>query len=961
MWKRMKPGDRALLVVLGGLYLIAFSLFFYEQTRGHLHPQWLQVHAAASPDDYPVVTEEVMQMGRLAAGLEPGDALVELSGVSLRGAGAWHTLVTAATAPDADGLVPTTLIRDGERLEVTVEPITMWGWFGWLLPLSFGVAGILAFIGSGGAGHARSFFFACLAFGSHLMLFDSPSYVVSALGLATFITGGVLVGPLALLALQRIPAEHEPLSTWSRTWPWIFLVSGVAYPSAIIGFPFDAKFGIPVSMLGNVAVAALGISIIVRNYRRAGPAGRRQVRWIALGVCVGLLPTIFMSILVLIEPNAFGAFVVANLSFMAIPICFIIAIVGYGAFDFDRIVATALGFAAAVAVGVAIALGIAGPASHTVAGLLDVSDDAAHAGLLVALAFGVLPVTRALQPRFFAYFFPARTRARDERDRVLADLARCESEDELAIALRTGLSSLLGPSWQLAVVRDIDGELTTLFDTRPPGVTHLDATDLAALFAATAPTRIEQRGTLARSDGWLDDAARERLESAGASVALPIHVPDQPTWLVVLGVKTNDDVVPPSEMALLAEIAGRTALALMRIRAADLAVQNRAERQIHVERSKFLAATSHDLRQPLHSFGLHLGALSGEDLSPKARHLVGQLDRSLDELQQQFESVLQVSKLDAGVVEPNVGRLALGPMLDSLAASLTPVAASRGLELGTTPTALWVESDPLLLGRIVRNLAENALRYTTEGGVRIEVGRLDGRVRIEVHDTGPGIAPEELDSIFAEFSRGRSRGSTSEGAENEVPEGLGLGLSIVDRLARLLAHPIGLDSTPGEGSVFWIEVPLADAPDEAVAAPSAAPIVPSELAGASIWVVDDEASVLDGLEALLQSWGCEVVTAKGGAEALAKLETTTAPPDVVVMDDQLGSESGTDVVDAFTDELEARAAGALPEFVFVTGNTDPKRLAELAETGHAVLSKPVPVMRLRAALAHAVSQPAASS
>jgi signal transduction histidine kinase/CheY-like chemotaxis protein len=659
-----------------------------------------------------------------------------------------------------------------------------------------------------------------------------------------------------------------------------------------------------------------------------------------------------MSLVVLADPSAFPLFVLANVSFLAIPVCFIVAIVGYGAFDLDRIVAATLAFAAALGVGLLVALGIAEPAARALARLVGTTDEAAHAGLLVALAFGVLPAARRLQPRFFASFFPARARMQSELDGVLDGFADCASERALADAMQAGLASLMSPSWQLAIAAPDAAGLRTVFDTRAGDADVLDETDLCGLLRATTPVRIERRGAPLQRRRPIEASAHDRLEAAGVAVAVPVHVPDQPSWAILLGRKETGDVFPANELELLGRVAGRVSLELMRIRAADLAVQNLAEREIHIARSKFLAATSHDLRQPLHSFGLHLGALATDDLTPKGRMLVGQLERSLGELQQQFESVLQVSKLDAGVVEPKVGPFALGPMIESLRASLEPVAASRGLSFDVPSTSVWVESDPLLLGRILRNLAENALRYTREGGVRIDVAPRRDRVRIAVRDTGPGIAPGDRDVIFAEFSRGRARESSGDAA----PAGLGLGLSVVDRLARLLGHEVGLESTPGEGAAFRVEVPLAEAAWEPPPGDAATvPVVPSELAGAAIWVVDDETSVIEGLEALLHSWGCEVVTARSGGEALSKLETAARPPDVVIVDDQLGLESGTDVVDAFGDELEARGHPAPPEFVFVTGNTDPNRLAELSATGWTVLNKPVPVMRLRASLAHAMA------
>lgn len=251
---------------------------------------------------------------------------------------------------------------------------------------------------------------------------------------------------------------------------------------------------------------------------------------------------------------------------------------------------------------------------------------------------------------------------------------------------------------------------------------------------------------------------------------------------------------------------------------ADITRRKQAEQELrrakqeaeraNLAKSKFLAAASHDLRQPLQSLLLFLDVLKphvAADGLPALNHL----ERGLDALTDLLNSLLDISRLDAGVVAPTIEDFAVQEMIEPIVAAYLPVAAGKGLALEVTPSAAVVHSDRTLLGRILRNLVENALRYTDAGRIAIECHRIDQRLRIEVRDTGVGIAPEHLDLIWEEFHQVGN-------PERDRGRGLGLGLSIVRRLSDLLDHPVHVGSLPGKGSVFSVEVPLgeiASAPD----------------------------------------------------------------------------------------------------------------------------------------------------
>ena len=360
-------------------------------------------------------------------------------------------------------------------------------------------------------------------------------------------------------------------------------------------------------------------------------------------------------------------------------------------------------------------------------------------------------------------------------------------------------------------------------------------------------------------------------------------------------------------------------------------------------KSSFLAAASHDLRQPLHALGMFSQALSEHAHDADGKALVFRITTSVAALEALFSALLDVSKLDAGAIVAEPRDFALRPLLDRLTDEFLPEALERGLKLGVVCGDVVVRSDAVLLERILRNLVANALRYTDRGGIVIGCRRRGAGYALEVWDSGAGIPPNERARIFEEFyqvgnpARDRSRG-------------LGLGLAIVRRLAELLGHAVEVDSREGRGSVFRVRVPAGD--PAAVAAPVAVDASHDVLVGRRILVIDDERDVRDATMRLLAQWGCDAVAA-GDAASASLAYPAREGPDAMIVDYRLAG--GADGLAAIA--LLRAAFGAPVPAVLVSGESAPDELARIRASGLSLLHKPLPPARLRSVLAHVLAQP----
>lgn len=350
-------------------------------------------------------------------------------------------------------------------------------------------------------------------------------------------------------------------------------------------------------------------------------------------------------------------------------------------------------------------------------------------------------------------------------------------------------------------------------------------------------------------------------------------------------------------------------------------------------KTKFLAAASHDLRQPLQSLFFFAHALSDKLQDHPTAPLLASMTDSLNGLRVMLDSLLDVSRLDAGVVKPSVTDFALGPLLDRLAEEYRIRAAESGLTLRHVPTSAWTSSDPALLERILRNLIENAIRYTERGDILVGCLHRGGSLRLAVIDQGIGIPGDRTEDIFQEFTQLAN-------PERDRRKGLGLGLAIVRRLAGLLEHGVAVQSTPGRGSGFFLDLPAA------VPRPIPKPVrVPAELPDAKglIVVVDDDTIILLSMRAMLEEWGYEVVAAVSADEAIASLLNLGRQPAMIVADYRL--REGRTGVEAIRDIYGV--CGVRVPAVVLTGDTDPARIAEVQRSGHRLIHKPVSAPMLR--------------
>lgn len=366
-------------------------------------------------------------------------------------------------------------------------------------------------------------------------------------------------------------------------------------------------------------------------------------------------------------------------------------------------------------------------------------------------------------------------------------------------------------------------------------------------------------------------------------------------------------------------------------------------------KSRFLATASHDLRQPLHALGLFVAQLRGTRADAR-RRIVEQIEAALSAMNELFNALLDVTKLDAGVLTPALTEFPAAQLLERIKTTFTGAAREKGLSLRIVATDAWVRSDFILLERIVSNFVSNAIRYTSKGRVVVGCRKSAGELRIEVWDTGPGVPEDQRQNIFGEFYRLKS-------STMNQPGGLGLGLAIVDRLSQLLDHPINVVSAGGKGSCFSVTVPAVAAaahPVERTTAPRPRLTLSN---GKLVVVIDNDPLVLEGMSGLISSWGCQVVTGETGSDIIRRLAGYARRPDLIISDYHLcDGYTGIDAINQLRSALDA----PIPAFL-MSGDVNPEPLRAARAQGYPLLHKPVEPMALRATLTQIVKQQSESA
>lgn len=364
----------------------------------------------------------------------------------------------------------------------------------------------------------------------------------------------------------------------------------------------------------------------------------------------------------------------------------------------------------------------------------------------------------------------------------------------------------------------------------------------------------------------------------------------------------------------------------------------------NLSKTKFLAAVSHDLLQPLNAARLFTSALQEQSFGPKAEGLVRSVSTSLDDVENLLGTLVDISKLDAGVIKPDVTAFDLRDLLNNIAREFRQMAVAEGLTLDFVPSSAVVESDSQLLARILRNFLTNAIRYTGHGRILLGCRRQEDHVLMQVWDTGPGIPGDKLSEIFQEFKRIRPEGAPAD-------KGLGLGLAIVDKISRMLGHEVTVSSTEGRGSVFSVRVPLGKLlPKRPGAEESRLPLIDQGLGGARVWVIDNDHAICEGMQTVLEGWDCQVVTAVSLADLERQLDPASSPVDVILADYHLDNdETGVNVVAAINGRRQTPAP-----VVMITANYTNELKQHIRDLGHVLMNKPVKPLKLRSTLNHLI-------
>ena len=410
-------------------------------------------------------------------------------------------------------------------------------------------------------------------------------------------------------------------------------------------------------------------------------------------------------------------------------------------------------------------------------------------------------------------------------------------------------------------------------------------------------------------------------------------------------VTTFTDITPSVEAAEALERANATLERRVRERTKELTRLNaklhRAKAEAddaNVSKTRFIAAASHDILQPLNAARLYVTSLIERQRAGEDGELVQNIDASLEAVEEIFAALLDISRLDSGAMRPEFSEFAVDELLQRLAVEFAPLAREKGLELFVMPCALTIRSDRRLLGRLLQNLVSNAIKYTPSGRVLVGCRRRGARLRIDVCDTGIGIPQSRRRAVFKEFHR------LDQGAR--VARGVGLGLSIVERIARVLDCEVVLQSALGRGSRFSIEVPRASG---AIVQAGAGRVVRPEagsLAGTVVLCIDNERAILDGMQRLLGGWGCQVLTAADLPEALVAIAASQAEPDGLLVDYHLDGGNGI----AAIAELRRRAGRHIPA-ILITADRSANIRDEARTEGAHILNKPVKPASLRALIA----------
>ena len=535
----------------------------------------------------------------------------------------------------------------------------------------------------------------------------------------------------------------------------------------------------------------------------------------------------------------------------------------------------------------------------------------------------------------------------DITERVQAENALREMNEQLEkrVSERTEALNLLNTELQMEisgrkeaedVLRESEERYRTLVEQSPEGVIVHDGDQIlfvneAALVLFGAST-LDEMLSVHPNDIIRDEDRREMLERRRGVLN------EEQDFKAVENVLKKFDGAEFFADQYIAKLLwnGRPAVQLIvrditQRKQAEMALRDAKEaaERANSSKSRFLAAASHDLRQPIQALNLFVHSLGRKaEGNKEIEELVGNIRLSSEVMSGLLNALLDISKLDAGMVDPEIEDFPIEAALDDVSNTFLEQAREKGVDLRVVTSSAIVLGDPTLVRRIIYNYVSNAVRYTNAGRILLGCRRSGNMLRIEVWDTGFGIPESEQAQIFEEFYQ-------LENPARDRSRGLGLGLAIVKRTADLLGLEIGLRAVPGKGSVFWLATPMS--PDSAAAEPEFVPTPAAHFNSGNIILIEDDAIVLRGLEEMLRSAGYDVVAAESAESALTHLREIAKPPDLIIADHRLGAEAtGIDAISL----LQSEFGDDVPAII-ITGDTAPDRLREANDGGHILLHKPV--------------------
>ncbi len=940
---------RLLILVLVPLFLMCMALHLREMRRTGLAQPPVFAAPTWSGDRYPVVGGLRLERGASWNELHPGDVLIRIGEIDLSGKG--YLSFDAIALEQAGTELRTSVVyeRDGILHEGQLQMLSYRR--PWLrVPALFAsaITALMVLMRSQGSVQSRRFFIAFMGLAILQTSFLGGSRIQSYAYLALFNGGAAFALWFMIRWFVYFPKEVPDSQRASPHWAWIALLYPLARANYLLGFPvppiFVPKLVIAVDLLH--IIVCLGIA--TWNYRRANAIGRRRVKWFVYSAYAGLAPLLFgagLTVFGLLPAIHFAQVIeYGALSFTLLPIGLLIGIVRYNLFDIDRLITTTASYSAAVAVVAGIAVVVVPRGGALMFAITGMDQQLSQVLLVITLAAVIVPLNRRLRTQIEQAIFPQRIARSQGIEQLLSDIGLCNSPGEVLGLVEARLTSIFGSASSLFTRSqgrfsnrnaaasqpgfDANGELVGYLERNPLPLSLLD-----------------QHRT--REILTLPESERARLTELEAAVLVPVRSGRRVAAFFVLGTQRSEDMYTATDLAQLGTVAVRASGELRRLEDADTLAAERSrgielgQQKTDAEvanraKSRFLAAASHDLRQPMHALGFFVEGLAARVDDDESQRLVDQMRESTGALSQMLDGLLDMSKLEAGAVEPSVTTFSLDELIGRLVGEFEAQARDKGLALRWLRSHSIVRSDPLLLSRILQNLISNAIRHTQQGEVVITARHRTTEIEIEIADTGPGIPIERQQEIFQEFVQ----------LDAEPSEGLGLGLALVERLTRLLGHDLQLDSEPGRGSVFRLRVPAAESRPSPAGSDTVERRAASGLEGRLVVLVDDDLSILEALRGTLRLWGCDVVVGKSVEDALDGLLNLARTPDAIMADYCLGNgQTGIQAIGA----IRANTGAEIPAVV-VTGETTAGVLEEIASKNLPHLVKPVRPHQLRAVL-----------